>query len=74
MSDKKVAKVGIIYVEDHKHSVYKELCKEDMQYIEEKIKDTYKNITQMNFNPITETRDGACKFCAYKHLCRLDVI
>jgi radical SAM protein with 4Fe4S-binding SPASM domain len=45
-----------------------------MQYIEDKIKDAYKNIKQMEFNPIKESRDGECKFCAYKHLCRLDLI
>ena len=39
-----------------------------------KIKDAYKNIKQMEFNPIKESRDGECKFCAYKHLCRLDLI
>ena len=74
MSGKKVSTVGIIYVENHSHSVYKELCNEDMYYIEDKIKEAYKDIKAMKFNPIKETRDGECKFCAYKHLCRLDVI
>lgn len=74
ITGKKVSKAGIIYVENHQKSVYKELCEEDMQYIEDKIKDAYKNIKQMEFNPIKESRDGECKFCAYKHLCRLDLI
>ena len=73
-SDKKVSQVGIIYVEDHSHSVYKTLCEADMEYIEGKIKETYKNIKSMKFEPICETREGECKFCAYKQLCRLDVI
>lgn len=70
----KVSKVGIIYVENHKRSVYMKFCNEDMEYIETKIKETYKNIRDMKFNPIKETEDGTCKFCAYKHLCSLDVI
>ena len=74
LSDKKVSQVGIIYVEDHTKSVYKELYGEDMEYIENKIKDTYKNIKDLKFNPVKETRDGPCQFCAYKHLCRLDII
>lgn len=74
LSGKKVTQVGIIYVEDYSKSVYKELYDEDMIYIKNKIKDTYENIKEMKFNPIKETPDGACKFCAYKHLCRLDVI
>ena len=45
-----------------------------MKYIENKIKETYKNIKELKFEPIRETRDGACKFCAYKQLCRLDLI
>lgn len=74
MTGKKVSQTGIIYVEDHTKNVKKELCEEDMHYIEDKITDTYKNIKEMKFNPIKETRDGACKFCAYKQLCRLDLI
>ena len=45
-----------------------------MEYIEKQIKDTYKNIKELNFDPIPEDNAGTCKFCAYKHLCRLDVI
>ncbi len=74
MSGKKVSQVGIIYVEDHSHSVYKHLTEEDMHYIEDKIKSAYKDIKDMKFNPIKESRDGECKFCAYKQICRLDVI
>ena len=74
ITGKKVSKTGIIYVEDHTKNVYKELCDEDMQYIENKIKETYKNIKDMKFNPIKESRDGECKYCSYKHICRLDVI
>ena len=45
-----------------------------MEYIENLIKDSYKNIKALNFDPIPEDENGVCKFCAYKHLCRLDVI
>ena len=34
----------------------------------------YKNIKELKFDPIPEDNTGTCKFCAYKHLCRLDVI
>ena len=74
MTGKKVAQTGIIYVENHTKNVNKELCEEDMNYIEDKIKTTYKNIKEMKFDPIKETNEGACKFCAYKQLCRLDLI
>ena len=74
ISDKKVSKAGIIYVEERDKKVCKEFTKEDMQYIEDKIKETYQNIKEMKFDPIPETKDSPCKFCAYKQLCRLDVI
>jgi RecB family exonuclease len=74
LSGKKVSQVGIIYVENHTKNVFKELYDEDMEYIENTIKDTYKNIKELKFNPVKETRDGPCKFCAYKHLCKLDII
>lgn len=70
----KVSQVGIIYVEEHAKSVYKVLRDEDMNYIENLIKETYKNIKALKFNPIKEDKQGACKMCAYKHLCKLDLI
>jgi len=70
----KVSQVGIIYVENHTKSVFKELCSYDMEYIENKIKETYNNIKELNFNPINEDKQGNCKFCAYKQLCKLDLI
>ncbi|MBQ2611722.1 PD-(D/E)XK nuclease family protein [bacterium] len=45
-----------------------------MTYIENLIKDTYKNIKELKFDPIPEDNTGVCKFCPYKQLCRLDVI
>ncbi len=71
---KQVSQVGIIYVEEHENNVYKNFDKSDMNYIENLIKDTYKNIKELKFDPIPEDNTGACKYCAYKHLCRLDVI
>ena len=73
-SGNKVSDVGIIYVENHAKSVYKTLTKEDMQYIENKIKEVYANIKDLKFDPIPEDKQGPCKFCAYKHLWKLDVI
>ena len=74
LSGKTVSQVGIIYVEEHQRSVYKTLDGSDMTRIENLIKDTYKNIKELNFDPIPEDATGVCKFCAYKQLCRLDVI
>lgn len=71
---KKVSKVGLIYVENHSKNVYKTLIKEDMDYIENLIKSTYENINSFQFDPIKEDKNGACKNCAYKHLCKLDLI
>ncbi|MGN1125685.1 MAG: ATP-dependent helicase [Candidatus Gastranaerophilaceae bacterium] len=70
---KKVSTTGIIYIEDNK-TIEKVLTDEDMTYIENKIKETYANIKALKFNPIKEDKNGACKFCAYKQLCKLDLI
>ena len=45
-----------------------------MKYIETLIKDTYQNIKALKFNPIKEDKQGACKNCVYKQLCKLDLI
>ncbi len=74
LTGNKVSKVGIIYVENHEKSVEKYLIDEDMTYIENLIKETYKNIKLLKFNPIKEDKNGVCKYCVYKHLCKLDLI
>lgn len=74
MTGNKVSQVGIIYVEDHAKSVYKTLIDSDMAYIENLIKDTYSKIKALKFNPIKEDKQGVCKTCVYKHLCKLDII
>ena len=74
LTGNKVSQVGIIYVEDHAKSVYKTLADNDMEYIENLIKETYSNIKSMKFNPIKEDKQGVCKTCVYKHLCKLDLI
>ena len=71
---KKVSQVGLIYVENHSKNVYKNLINEDMNYIENLIKSTYKKIHNLEFAPIKEDKNGECKNCAYKHLCKLDLI
>lgn len=70
----KVSKVGLIYVENHEKSVYKTLDNSDMEYIEDLIKNTYSNIRALKFNPIKEDKNGPCKYCEYKQLCKLDLI
>lgn len=74
LTGNKVSKVGIIYVENHEKSVDKYLTDDDMKYIETLIKDTYQNIKALKFNPIKEDKQGACKNCVYKQLCKLDLI
>lgn len=74
LTGNKVSQVGIIYVEDHAKSVYKTLIDSDMEYIENLIKDTYANIKALKFNPIKEDKQGVCKNCVYKQLCKLDLI
>lgn len=74
LTGNKVSKVGIIYVENHEKSVDKYLTDDDMKYIETLIKDTYQKIKALKFNPIKEDKQGACKNCVYKQLCKLDLI
>ena len=71
---KKVSQVGLIYVENPAKNVYKTLINEDMKYIEDLIKTTYEKIHNFEFVPIKEDKNGECKNCAYKHLCKLDLI
>lgn len=74
LTGKKVSQVGIIYIETNK-TIYKTLCDEDMTYIEDKIKSTLQNIKARKFNPIKEdNKNGPCKFCPYKFMCRLDLV
>ena len=73
LTKRKVSEVGIIYVEDHTKNVYKTFDDNDMQYIENKIIETYNNINAFKFDPIPQDPQGKCKFCAYKHLCKLDL-
>lgn len=74
LTGNKVSEVGIIYVEDHSKSVHKSLDSDDMDYIENLIKEIYTNIKALKFNPIKEDSQGPCKNCVYKHLCKLDLI
>ncbi len=74
LTGNKVSQVGIIYVEDYAKSVYKILSNDDMEYIENLIQETYANIKALRFNPIKEDKQGTCKSCVYKHLCKLDLL
>ena len=73
MTNKKVSKVGLIYVENHSKTVYKELTNKDMEYIENLIIKTYKDIKDLRFNELSKSND-ICKYCAYKHLCKLEIL
>ncbi len=68
----KVADVGLIYVENHPKSIYKNLTDEDMKYIENLILETYKNIENLKFEP--SYLENSCKYCEYKQICKLDVL
>lgn len=74
MKGVEVSKVGLIFVEEHEKSVSLPLTKDDMHYIENLIRDTYKNIKDLNFDPINDKNSDACKYCTYKQLCKLDVL
>lgn len=74
MEEKKVSKVGIIYVEDHAKNVTLELTKDEMDYIENLVKETYENIRNLKFDIPINQDIKSCKYCAYKDLCKLDVI
>lgn len=71
--DRKVSKTGIIYTEDNKTPEIV-LTSSDMEYIENLILETYKNIRELNFNVKANMDEKVCGFCAYKDLCRLNVI
>ncbi len=70
---KKVARAGLIYVENHGKNVYKILTQEDMDYIENLIKSVYDKINAFQFDPVKEDK-AKCEKCAYKNLCKLDLI
>ena len=77
LTGKKVSQTGLIYIEQHQNSVYKELTSEDNEYIENKIKEVYQNISDFKFDcsPLkSEKNSGPCRYCDYKQLCDLDVI
>lgn len=68
----KVSTVGLIYVENPEKNVYKELTKEDMDYIENLISNTFTKINLLEFEPTDSKKN--CQYCAYKHLCKLDIL
>ena len=70
----KVSKVGVIYVENHTKSVELELGNDDMDYIENLVVETYKNISNLNFDVPVSQPEKTCERCGYKELCKLDVI
>lgn len=71
---KKVSKTGLIYVENHAKTVYKTLGEDDVKYVEKLINETFVKIKNLEFTPQKSVNDEKCKFCAYKQLCKLDVI
>ena len=71
--NRNVSKVGIIYLDDNK-TVEIQLTKKDMEYIENLISDIYEKIKNLDFKIKTDFDTNSCKYCAYKDLCKLDVI
>lgn len=69
--NKKVSKTGLIYVEENK-TKEKDLDNTDMEYIENKIREVHQAMMELKFNPSNTT--SSCKFCPYKHMCKLDLI
>lgn len=71
--ERKVSKVGIIYVESNKTPELV-LTSSDMEYIENLVTDTYNKIRNLDFNVKRDIDENNCKYCSYKDLCRLDII
>ncbi|MCM1265948.1 MAG: ATP-dependent helicase, partial [Candidatus Gastranaerophilales bacterium] len=67
-----VTMCGLIFPEDFEHNFYIQLTDEDNQIIEDKIKETYKNINNLNFEPV-EQNDKNCQYCNYRQLCKLNL-
>ena len=68
----KVAKTGIIFVEEPDKNYYINLTEEDNQVIKDKINYAYTNIKSLNFDPV-EQNDANCHFCKYKQICSLNL-
>lgn len=66
-----VSMVGLIFPEDYEHNFYIKLTQEDNEIIKTKIIDTYKNIADMNFEPVNKEKN--CQYCNYKQLCKLNL-
>lgn len=71
--ERKVSKVGVIYLDDNKTNEI-ELGTNDMEYIENLVANTYNELRNLNFNVKCDFDTKYCDYCAYKDLCRLDVI
>ena len=57
LTNKKVSKVGLIYIENHSKTIYKELGQNDMDYIENLITKAYKDIKDLQFNETAKSND-----------------
>lgn len=66
----KVADTGLIFVEEFADNFYIKLTEEDNAIIKDKILDAYKNLHDLNFEPIEEN-DKVCANCEYRQLCKL---
>ena len=73
LTNKKVSKVGLIYIENHSKTIYKELGQNDMEYIENLITKAYEDIKDLQFNETAKSND-TCKYCAYKQICKLEIL
>lgn len=68
--DKKVSKIGLIFVEENSGSYIKDAEENDNELIKTKIEEVYKSINELAFEP----KEGKCDKCNYKTLCKLNVI
>ncbi len=73
MHNVKVSQVGIISPEDSEGNVVMQLTDQDNALIEEKINTAFKQIHSLEFEA-PEQNENRCKFCGYKHICKIDVI
>ncbi len=69
--DTKVARAGLIFIEEPHANFYINLTEADNEIIKGKIGYVYENIQNLNFEPPRE-EERKCEFCDYRHLCKLN--
>lgn len=75
-NESKVSSVGLIFVEEPDKNIYLNLSSNDDNIIELKIKEMFRSIQELKFDPIevkAQNHCENCKYCDYKMLCKLEV-